>query len=202
MPDYTIVAGPNGAGKSTFSVRMSEPGSLIFDADKVKASKLEQWPDIPIESIEMMITTEYWNIEDQAIEENKSLTVESNLRDDFLIKRLSFFKSKGYSTNLIFMLLPSVKASSDRVTLRVAGKGHYVDLDSIKYNFEYSLKMLKEHFNKFDNVRLLDSSSKEKLTIPSLLLTIQKSKVTFINPNIPQWAKPTIDELLENITPN
>jgi predicted ABC-type ATPase len=202
MPDYTIVAGPNGAGKSTFSVRMSEPDSLIFDADKVKASKLEQWPDIPIESIEMMITTEYWNIEDQAIEENKSLTVESNLRDDFLIKRLSFFKSKGYSTKLIFMLLPSVKASSERVTLRVAGKGHYVDLDSIKYNFEYSLKVLKEHFNKFDNVRLLDSSSKEKLTIPSLLLTIQKSKVTFINTNIPQWAKPTIDELLENITPN
>ena len=100
------------------------------------------------------------------------------------------------------MLLPSVKNSSDRVNLRVAGKGHFVDIESIKYNFEYSLKVLKEHFNKFDNVRLLDSSSKEKLTIPGLLLTIQKNKVTFINQNIPRWAKPTIDELLQNLASN
>lgn len=127
MPDYTIVAGPNGAGKSSFSNRMSETDALLFDADKVKASKQAQWPDIPIESIEMMITTEYWNLEDQAVDKNKSLTVESNLRDDFLIKRLSFFKARKYSTNLIFMLLPSVKDSSDRVNLRVAEKGHFVD---------------------------------------------------------------------------
>ena len=39
MPGYTIIAGPNGAGKSLFSNILSEPGSLIFDADKVKSNK-------------------------------------------------------------------------------------------------------------------------------------------------------------------
>ena len=67
MPEYAIIAGPNGAGKSTFSSGLSEPGTLIFDADKVKARLWKEWPDLPVESIETMITTQYWNIEDEAI---------------------------------------------------------------------------------------------------------------------------------------
>jgi predicted ABC-type ATPase len=39
MPDFTIIAGPNGAGKSSFSKLLSDPDSLIFDADIVKAIK-------------------------------------------------------------------------------------------------------------------------------------------------------------------
>lgn len=59
--------------------------------------------------------------------------------------------------------------------------------------------MLKEHFNKFDSVHLFDSSSKNKLTVPDLLLTIQKNEVAFTNTKIPRWAKPTIDELLQKL---
>ena len=202
MPAYTIVAGPNGAGKSTFSHGLSEVGALIFDADKIKIVKEKQWPDIPVESIEIMLTTEYWDFEEQAIGDNKDLTVESNLRDDFLVKRALYFKEKGFTINLIFMLLPNVKASMDRVDSRVDRKGHFVEQESIKYNFEHSLKMLKLHFNKFDNIILYDSSSQIDLAVPEQLLRIQNQNIHFLNRNIPQWAKPTIDELLQNITSN
>lgn len=202
MPEYTIIAGPNGAGKSTFSSGLSEPGTLIFDADKVKARLWKEWPDLPVESIETMITTQYWNIEDEAIEKNSSLTVESNLRDGFLVKRISFFKNKGCAANLIFMLLPSVKASMDRVDLRVDRKGHFVDQESIEYNFEHSLKMLKLHSGKFDNVILYDSSSEKKTNVPEQLLIIQNNKIHYLNSDIPGWAKPTIDELIKNQIPN
>lgn len=36
-PQFLIIAGPNGAGKSTFSNKLSEPGAVIFDVDKVIA---------------------------------------------------------------------------------------------------------------------------------------------------------------------
>lgn len=75
MPDFTIIAGPNGAGKSTFSRQLSTPGSLIFDADKVKTIREKQYPDVPIESIEIMIDSAYWEAEEIAIEEKKDLTV-------------------------------------------------------------------------------------------------------------------------------
>jgi len=58
MPDYTVIAGPNGAGKSTYSNILSSSDAIIFDADKVKAVREKQYPDVPAESIEMMIDSE------------------------------------------------------------------------------------------------------------------------------------------------
>jgi len=76
MPDYTIIAGPKGTGKSTFSAILSSADALIFDADKVKAIKEKEYPDLPDESIEITITSAYWEAEDIAVAEKKDLTVE------------------------------------------------------------------------------------------------------------------------------
>ena len=200
MPDFTIITGPNGAGKSSFSQLLSEHGTFIFDADKVKAIKERQYPDVPAKSIEMMITSAYWEAEDNAIGQNKNLTVESNLRDDFLIKRPDRFKDKGYKVNLIFMLLPDVETSYDRVNLRTYQKGHFVDIESIKYNFEYSLKMLIQHFNKFDLLRLFDSSQGDKIILPKTLLKLDNNTISFIDSNAPLWATPVLDEITQKIT--
>src|ERR1700761_4440813 len=102
MPEYTVIAGPNGAGKSTLSAVLSKDNAIIFDADKVKAEKEKLYPDVPSESIAMMITSAYWDTEDTTTEKNLDLTVETNLRDDFLINRLEFFKRRGYTTTLIY----------------------------------------------------------------------------------------------------
>jgi predicted ABC-type ATPase len=52
MPDFSIIAGPNGAGKSTFSKVISADNAIIFDADKIKAIKAKQYPDVPAESMQ------------------------------------------------------------------------------------------------------------------------------------------------------
>ncbi|MES2110266.1 MAG: zeta toxin family protein [Bacteroidota bacterium] len=202
MPDYTIVAGPNGAGKSTYSGRLSEPGSLIFDADKINAIKEREYPDTPPESIQTMLTVEYWEMEEAAINDGINLTVESNLQNNFLIERAGHLKSKGFTTNLIFMLLPSIDESIERVNSRVGQKGHFVDFESIKYNFENSLEMLKNHHAKFDNVQVINSffqGTKSKL---QLLLTIHNNTISYISENTPFWAKPIIDELVQNLSIN
>jgi predicted ABC-type ATPase len=202
MPDYTIVAGPNGAGKSTFSTILSSADALIFDADKVKAIKEKEYPDLPDESIEMMITSAYWEAEDIAIAEKKDLTVETNLRNEFLINRLSFFKSKGYTTNLIYMLLPDIVTSTERVALRIAQKGHFIDSGSIKYNFEQGLVMLKKHFNMFDTLEIIESSLNNDLAFPKRLLMLKNNNVNFIEPNAPTWATPILDEIVQKLITN
>ena len=199
MPDYRIIAGPNGAGKSTFSAILSSSDALIFDADKVKAVKEKQYPDLPDESIEMMITSAYWEAEDFAVEHKKDLTVETNLRNDFLINRLSFFKGKGYTTHLVYMLLPDVQTSMDRVTLRVAQKGHFIDLESIKYNFVQGLLMLKKHFSEFDTLTIFAYSLATAPSIPDTLLIVKNNNIHFIDPSVPSWAKPHIDDIVQKL---
>lgn len=202
MLEYTVVAGPNGAGKSLFSKILSSSGSLIFDADIIKALKEWEYPDLPAESIEMMVTSAYWTMEDEAIESKCSLTVETNLRDDFLIKRLDFFKNRGYTTNLIYMLLPDVETSFERVGLRVIQNGHFIDADSINYNFTQGQHILKNHFKRFDRVQIIESYFNGQVSNLQVLLKIQDNYIEFINPKIPLWAKPIIDELLQNLIPN
>ena len=55
---------------------------------------------------------------------------------DFLARRAAFFKENGYRTRLVFMLLPDISTSMDRVNLRVKQKGHFVDAESSRLNFE------------------------------------------------------------------
>jgi len=200
MPDFTIIAGPNGAGKSTFSKGLSAPGSLIFDADKIKAIREREYPDVPDESIQMMIDAAYWDVEEIAIGQGKDFTVETNLRNDFLIRRAVYFTEKGYKTNLLFMLLPNIETSMERVDKRVSQKGHFVDIESIKYNFEYSLIMLKQHFNKFDSLYLFDSSLDINLSVPNPLLICKSNQISYIDPNAPVWAKPILNELVQKLT--
>jgi predicted ABC-type ATPase len=202
MPEYTVVAGPNGVGKSTFSKIFSAEDSIIFDPDKVKAVKERQYPDIPLESIETMITTEYWNTEDSSVEKNLDLTVETNLRNGFLIDRLQLFKSRGYTTNLIYMILQDIKLSTDRVGLRTAQKGHYIDPESIKYNFNQGLEVLKQHFKKFDNFLLMDGSVDKQLALPKRLLQISNQQISYFNAETPSWTMPLIDEIILKLNSN
>jgi len=202
MPDFTIIAGPNGAGKSSYSSLLAAPGSLIFDADKVKAIKEKQYPDLPVQSIQMMIDSAYWEAEEIALKEGKDLIIETNLRDDFLISRSIYFRNKRYKLNLIFMLLSDVRASRERVNIRIDQGGHFVDEESIKYNFEYSLTMLHQHFNKFDSLFLFDSSLTSELSIPNTLLILKNNSISFIDKNAPLWAKPILDEIVKKLTTN
>lgn len=142
MQQFTVIAGPNGAGKSTFSARMSKANALIFDPDLEKYKIERQYPDISDEAIEAALTRKYNNFELKAISAKKHLTVETNLRNEFLAERAALFKEIGYQTRLVFMLLPDVASSMDRVNLRVKQKGHFVDVESIRLNFEKSLENL------------------------------------------------------------
>ena len=103
------------------------------------------------------------------------------------------------------MLLPDVETSVDRVNLRVSEKGHFVDIESVKYNFEYSLKMLKQHFKKFDSLILFDSSLVNNPFIPNIpntLLIVKNNHISFIEPNAPTWAKPVLDEIVQKLIAN
>jgi len=100
------------------------------------------------------------------------------------------------------MLLPDIVTSTERVALRIAQKGHFIDSESIKYNFEQGLVMLKKHFNIFDTLEITESSLNNDLAFPKRLLMLKNNNVIFIEPNAPKWAKPILDEIVQKLTTN
>lgn len=197
MQQFTVIAGPNGAGKSTFSARMSKSGTLIFDPDLEKRNIERQYPDISDDAIEAALTRKYHNFELKAIAGQKPLTVETNLRNDFLAVRAGFFKGIGYQTRLVFMLLPNIESSMDRVNLRVKQKGHFVDAESIRLNFKKSLENLYRIAPLFDQFMLVCAAANYGIiSQPELLLTVKDGNLVQTNTNIPEWALPIVENLI------
>ncbi len=94
--------------------------------------------------------------------------------------------------------MPNIETSQERAGLRIGTNGHFVDIESIKYNFEYSLKMLLQHYEKFDSLSLYDASLQNDITIPTPMLFLKNNTVQFIESNTPFWVKPIIDEIIQN----
>jgi len=188
MPEYTVIAGPNGAGKSTFSALLAHPGTLIFDPDKERAKIERNYPDISDEAVESELTRVYDTFELKALGIHQDLTVETNLRNTFLAERATHFKKQGYQTNLIFLLLKDIDHSFKRVNMRVAQKGHFVDQESIRYNYKESLLNLYKVADQFDNLLLMDVSIKEDQSPPLLLATFKDKSLNYQNEEMPGWT--------------
>ena len=196
MPQFLVVAGPNGAGKSTFSARFSRPGALVFDPDEQKYKIEKQYPDISLEALESEVTRKYNIFEAKALASHLHLTVESNLRNDFLSERAEFFHQNGYETRMIYMLLPDVKTSMDRVNLRVKQKGHFVDAESIRTNFEKGLENLIKTATCFDQLMILSAANTAfEKTQPQLLLTVKNGTITQKSEKIPLWCVAAINNI-------
>ncbi|TFF40364.1 zeta toxin family protein [Mucilaginibacter psychrotolerans] len=201
MPALTIIAGPNGAGKSSFSETLSLPDATIFDPDKSKAEIWHQYPDISDEAVEAELTRVYERLEQKVLTERLNFTIETNLRNAFLLDRAKYFKKRRYQVNLIFMMLPSISQSMDRVNLRIKRKGHFVDAESIKMNFEACIKQVKGFFPVITNLLLLDASITEHVIAEPRLVALYRNRQLVHNDQKtqPQWIYEQVAELFTEI---
>ncbi|WCT12296.1 zeta toxin family protein [Mucilaginibacter jinjuensis] len=197
-PQLLIIGGPNGAGKSTFSKDLSPEGALIYDADIVKARISAKFPDLPDESIYYAIEQDYLDNIDAILKLRQHFTVETNFRDAGLLSTVTRFKEASYDTTLVYMCLRSVEQSMDRVNRRVRNGGHFVDNNSISYNFNKGLKNLEYFANRFDNIEVIDVSN-DVLHIKSLL-SVQDKQLIYYDENSPDWTKNYLQNIARQYT--
>jgi len=198
-PQLLFVAGPNGAGKSTFSKLLSEPDAIIFDVDKVIARIQAQSPDTTPKQVYQVATDEFFNQAEAAVRLRLNFTLETNFRDDHLANLVAQFKGFGYTTNIIYLTLDSIKQSVLRVNQRVKNGGHDVDLKNIQQNFDLGLEYLERYTDSFDNVEILDSAGIEGEL--HSLLSIQNRKLEYISNNVPDRIAKTVNAIIERFTP-
>jgi predicted ABC-type ATPase len=142
-PSVIIIAGPNGAGKTSFARKLlpllarpyvflnfdewsrnlsvgPSPVRSEFDAGKLMLARMTA-----------------------LIGEREDLIIETTLSSRHYAQRILEWRDKGYVVGLVYLRLPSVDVSFERVKRRVAAGGHGIPEDLVRRRFEKSLRNLE-----------------------------------------------------------
>jgi len=144
-PICWIIAGPNGAGKTTFALKyLPEVAGChnFVNADLIAAGLSPLAPEKELYAASRLFLKEIHSYIDQRV----SFGFETTLSGRSYIKLVSRLLADGWQVELIYLALPDVEMSVQRVAERVAHGGHSVAEDVIRRRFPRSLSNLLYSF--------------------------------------------------------
>lgn len=137
-PTCWIVAGPNGAGKTTFALKYLPTAThcrRFINADLIAAGLSPLNPEREQLAASRMYLAEI----DRCVLAREDFAFETTLSGRGYLRLLERLKADGWQVELIYLALPSVLLSHDRVAERVAHGGHDVPREVIERRFRRSL---------------------------------------------------------------
>ena len=140
-PVCWVIAGPNGAGKTTFALRYlpQVAGCRRFiNADLIAAGLAPLAPQSQLLAASRIFLREI----DAAVLARQDFAFETTLAGRGHLALLRRLRREGWRVELIYLALPSVELSRQRVAERVAHGGHDIPLADIVRRFPRSLAHL------------------------------------------------------------
>jgi len=156
-PCFHLIAGPNGAGKSTYARRFlarSKPPLPFVNTDDI-ARELGDWrlPDVQLRAGRESLTRLR-----RLLAERKSFAHETTLSGFAQIELARQAKARGWTVEMVFIILRDWSLSADRVASRVRRGGHDVPLSDIERRFARSLENFWAMLHLCDEWHLLDNT--------------------------------------------
>ncbi len=132
MSRLIVYAGPNGAGKSTLrDTGEGDAVDVVIDADQIARELAAQTQgDTNWDAGRLAIQRFY-----QALEQGKSLSLESTLTGQSVLKRMADAKNAEYVVELRYIALESAELHVLRVRGRVARGGHDISPEDIRRRY-------------------------------------------------------------------
>jgi len=158
-PQFFLLAGPNGAGKSTYSGDFIAENVFYFNGDEIYAELLRRYPNYDPEKLKGGVPSRLEKEIETALSLKKDFAFESNFSTDMAAQVTKIFRDGGYQTNLIYFGLDNISLATSRVTDRVALGKHDVSPNDIKFNYHEGIIRVNKHFNLFDVIRFVDTTS-------------------------------------------
>ncbi|NOY72231.1 MAG: hypothetical protein GXP14_07615 [Gammaproteobacteria bacterium] len=158
-PVCWIIAGPNGAGKTTFALKyLPEVAGChnFVNADLIAAGLAPLAPEKELLAASRLFLKEVHSYIDQRV----SFGFETTLSGRSYLKLVNRLLADDWQVELIYLALPDVEMSIQRVAERVAHGGHSVTEDVIRRRFPRSLSNLLHCFStKVSSVHCFMNSS-------------------------------------------
>jgi len=146
MPTCWIVAGPNGSGKTTFAMEYlpKAAGCINFvNADLIAAGLSPLSPNRELLAASRIFLSEIEN----HIAQGESFSFETTLSGRSYLRLIKRLRDMDWRVELIYLALPNVEMSKQRVAERVAHGGHDIPSGAIKRRFPRSLNNLLNLFS-------------------------------------------------------
>jgi predicted ABC-type ATPase len=146
MPTCWIIAGPNGAGKTTFALEYlpEAVGCRRFvNADLIAAGLSPLSPEQHLLAASRLFLGEI----ESCVQAGQDFAFETTLSGRSYLKLIKRLRVAGWRTVLIYLALPQVSLSKQRVAERVLHGGHDIPLKDIERRFPRSLRNLLTEFS-------------------------------------------------------
>ena len=140
MQEVIILAGPNGAGKTTFAneyLPAADEGLVFVNADEI--AREVSAIDLPTAQADIQAARRMLEQIDGLAAARVEFMFETTLAGLTYARRIPIWRSLGYSVALIYLRLPSVERSIDRVRRRVEAGGHDIPETIIRRRYARSL---------------------------------------------------------------
>jgi predicted ABC-type ATPase len=177
QPVCTIIAGPNGAGKSTFAEMQARriKGDFNFvNADLIAAGLSPFAPDRELMTASKLFLNEIHRY----ISRRESFTFETTLSGKTYAKLISKLRADGWRMELIYLWIPSVAVSLDRVRERAAHGGHNISPGAIIRRYPKSIYNLLYIYSDLCIATVCFDNSKE---MPNLIFKQNLSERSVID---------------------
>lgn len=138
------IAGPNGAGKTSFAneyLPAAREGLVFVNADEIARELAD--PTIPRPQLDLRAGREMLTRIDALVDDRTEFMFETTLASLGYARKIPIWQARGYTVALIYLRLPSVELSIDRVRRRVAAGGHDVPESVIRQRFAKSVDYLE-----------------------------------------------------------
>ena len=164
QPHVYIIGGPNGSGKTTFANEYFEgvrPPVKFLNADVIAAAISPMKPDLKAIQAGKLLLQQIEEYSEQKID----FAFESTLSGMNYVERIKKMKADGYIVHLIFLWIPDVRLSIERVKNRVRLGGHDIPELVIERRFHKGLSNFFNTYSKIADDWILFDNSKEEIQV-------------------------------------
>lgn len=147
MQQIIIIAGPNGAGKTSFAneyLPAARGGLVYLNADEIA----REIADATLTKAQRDLSAGRKMLSriDTLAGSGTEFMFETTLASLTYAKKIPGWQARGYTVALIYLRLPSVEMSIERVRRRVAAGGHGIAEATIRQRFAKSAAYLESHY--------------------------------------------------------
>lgn len=136
MPQVIIIAGPNGAGKTTFaSDYLVGPRAHFAFVNADEIARETGQPYLHRQSADVRAARIMLERIDSLATAGADFAFETTLATLSYARKIPVWRRSGYIASLVYLRLPSVEASMERVRRRVAAGGHGIPEEIIRRRF-------------------------------------------------------------------
>ena len=146
-PICTIIAGPNGAGKTTFALKYLPEAAdchYFVNADLIASGLSPLAPEREYIAASRLLLKEIHRF----VKRRETFAFETTLAGKTYLKFIRDLLDDGWLVQLIYLWLPSVEMSRDRVAERVAHGGHDIPDEATSDGIHAAFRICSTNFRR------------------------------------------------------